>query len=154
MRCAVPWPALIPRLITALWSVWAGATSYAYVHETPQALEATESFLHIPIWGAWCITATVLALGSAQPTFGPPWMQWLGTGLRVGGMAMCAGLLMAWSTEFFTSDMARGWVTGKNYLMLAVLAMITAMSVSVNRFDLFAPTTPENITHPGGDGGT
>lgn len=150
----MPWPALIPRLITALWSVWAGATSWAYVHETPQALEATESFLHIPIWGAWCITATVLALGSAQPPFGTPWLQWLGTGLRVGGMAMCAGLLMAWSTEFFTAEMARGWVTGKNYLMLAVLAMISAMSVSVNRFDLFAPTTPESITQPGGDGGT
>lgn len=151
MKLGIPWPALIPRVITGLWGMWSAATSYAYLHETPSALEATETFLRLPIWEVWAIVTVTLVLGSVSPPFGPAWLQWVGAGLRTVGMAMCAGLLLAWSTEFFTADMARGWVTGKNYLMLSVLAMITSMSVSVNRFDLFAPTTPDLDLEVGGE---
>lgn len=138
-----PWPAVIPRLMTALWCLWCMATSRAYVDATPDVLQATEAFLHIDIWMVWAITAGLLALGTLSPPIGPAWVLWTGSILRIMGMSICAGLLLAWSVEFFMTDMDRGWVTGKNYLILAVLALVTGLGVSANRLDAFRPTTPE-----------
>lgn len=149
-QTGIPWPAILPRLITAVWCAWCAATALAYLKETPDVLMATQDFLHIPIWVTWAGVAMALALGSILPPRGPSWLLWVGTILRLGGMAMCAGLLMAWAAEFFSTDMHRGWVTGKNYLLLAWLALLTALVVSVNRFDMLKPTQhPASPTPPG-----
>lgn len=146
----IPWPAVLPRLITAVWAGWCASTAYAYIDETPRVLQATQDFLHIEVWQAWAFTTVTLLLGTLAPPRGPRWLLWLGTVLRLGGMAMCAGLLLAWATEFFFTDMNRGWVTGKNYLMLAWMALLTALVVSVNRFDMLKSTQVEDTaTTPG-----
>ena len=114
------WPALIPRLITLGWAGWAVATSWAYVDETPEPLVLIESIVHIPIWIVWALIAAILIVGSVIP----PGLRIspAGSWLRIIGMAMIAAAVVLWTWGFLDSDWGRGWVSAKNYGLIAVAA--------------------------------
>ena len=114
------WPALIPRLITLGWAGWAAATSYAYISGAPDHLLLVERIVHMPIWIMWAVIATILTIGSIIP----PGLRIspIGSWMRIIGMALIAAAVMLWCWGFFIADWDRGWVSAKNYGLIAVAA--------------------------------
>lgn len=115
--------AALPRLVAAAWSVWAYATAYAYLDGPPATLEMTQYYLPISISAAWSVAATLALVGALVPPSRLVWLQILGATLRGLGLAITAGLLTVWGIEFVAGEMNRGWVSGKNYWMLALAAL-------------------------------
>lgn len=122
-----------PRAIAIGWAAWAAATAAAYVDGAPPQLERLENALGIPIWGMWATAATLLALGSVIPTPRRGKVQDVAGWLRGGGLALTAGLLGLWAVEFFLADQARGYVSGKNYMLLAACALSHSWYVGRHR---------------------
>lgn len=118
------WPALIPRVLTGAWAGWAAATSYAYTSGTPDHLIMVERILHAPIWAVWAILASILTLGSITP---PGYrISPIGAWLRIIGMAGIAGMVALWAWGFMVADWDRGWVSAKNYALIAAAAGVSA----------------------------
>lgn len=141
IRAAVP--ATIPRGIALVWAVWGAGTAYAYVDGAPPQLSTVEDLLHMPLWIMWAVAAVMLFAGAAVPPKAGQRSQTIGTVLRGLGLAITAGLLGAWAVEFFTTTSDRGWVSGKNYALLAFCGLSHAWHIGRNR----APRAPV-----GGDG--
>lgn len=142
----VPWPALIPRVMCLVWAIWSSATAYAYRWTTPDTLNSVEDILHFPIWIAWAVVSGVLVVGALIPPRVPRPVLYAGSTLRLVGMSLVGGLVTAWAFEFILDDSSRGWVSGKNYLLLAFCAVITAGTVAQNRLEMLLPTAlPEHI---------
>lgn len=117
------------RAIALVWAVWCVATALAYVDQTPETLARTEAMLHVPIWVAWASASVFLILGAIVPPSDREWVKRLGAMLRGIGMAISAGMLALWGLEFMTGDMDRGWVSGKNYLLLSMCALASSWYV-------------------------
>lgn len=122
---------ILTRLLAIGWAVWAASTAWAYADTTPEVLQNVEILLRTPIWAVWAAAAMLLLLGVMVPPSTRTWVQHTGTVLRGSGMALAAGLLFLWGAEFYTSDMERGWVSGKNYLWLGALALASSYLVGL-----------------------
>lgn len=112
-----------PRIIALGWSIWAASTAWAYHDGAPVQLQRVEDALHIDVWVMWAVSAVLLAVGAVIPTRSQGRIQEVAGWVRGGGLALSAGLLGLWAVEFFATDVSRGWVSGKNYLLLAVCAL-------------------------------
>lgn len=113
---------LAPRIIALGWAAWAASTAWAYIDGAPPQLQRVENALHIEVWALWAVSAVMLFAGGTIPASGER-LQSITGWLRGGGLALSAGLLGLWAVEFFITDSTRGWVSGKNYLLLAACAL-------------------------------
>lgn len=122
-----------PRLIAGGWAVWAGSTAWAYRFGAPEQLQRLENVLHVDVWVLWLISALLLTAGAVLPTGSEGWGRNVVGWLRGGGLSLAAGLLGLWAVEFFAADASRGWVSGKNYLLLAFCALTHSWWIGRNR---------------------
>ena len=116
---------LAPRALSAVWAVFAAATSVGYYGRTVSALTPVESVLPAgsPML-AWMAAAVLLAVGAIIP----PSRCWAraGRAFRITGIAIAGALLAMWAVSFGVDaivDGSRMWVSAKNYVMLAMAAM-------------------------------
>ena len=122
----------LPRFLAAMWAVWATATAFAYVDRVPPQLEAVDAAFAPPVWAVWAIAAVLLALGVLVPSRASDRAQEIARWLRVAGMVLIAAELVIWSAAFFVEH-PRGWVSGKNYLLLGVLALFSTWTIARDR---------------------
>lgn len=123
-----------PRVIALVWAAWAGATAYAYMGGAPPQLERIEAVLpFIEVWQLWAMSTVLLVVGSLIPGRAYSKLQDLSGWLRIIGLATIAGLLVMWAVEFFAADASRGWVSGKNYILLALCALTHAWWIGRHR---------------------
>ena len=120
----------IAVLICVQWLIWDAATAVAYLDSTPPQLQRVENILHLPIWGVWVIVSALLLLGVLIPTKRSTRFREVAIWTRGLGLALSAALLALWGLEFIFSDAERGWVSGKNYLMLGVNGLFFGYLVS------------------------
>lgn len=122
-----------PRVIALVWAAWSAATAYAYLGGAPPQLARVESVLpFIEVWHLWAMSTVLLIVGALIPGRVHSRLQDLAGWFRIIGLAMIAGLLAMWAVEFFTAD-ARGWVSGKNYLLLAMCTLTHAWWIGKHR---------------------
>lgn len=119
----------LPRILAVVWGVWCIATAVAYVHHVPQQLVAVDGAVSAPVWAVWATAATLLIVGSLAPGASPPQVQNLSRWVRIIGMAIACAMLILWSAAFFI-DEPRGWVSAKNYSLLAVMAMVSSWIIA------------------------
>ena len=122
----------LPRLLAVAWAVWAAATAVAYIGNVPPQLEAVDGATLTPVWLLWSIAATALVVGVLVPTHASGTANDVARWLRIAGMMIISAELVIWSAAFFT-DEPRGWVSGKNYLMLAVMALFSTWTIARDR---------------------
>ena len=122
----------LPRFLAVAWAVWAAATAVAYVGLVPPQLEAVDGALSAPVWMLWCVAAGALVLGVLVSSSAPNKVHDIARWSRIIGMGIIAAELVIWSAAFFV-DQPRGWVSGKNYLMLAVMALFSTWTIARDR---------------------
>ncbi len=122
------------RVLTAGWCAWAWMTAVAYLSGPEISHLQPIVAMVSPHWWSWLwgAAAAVLAVGLV------PW-RWSGWA-RVAGLAAVAGLCTAWGLSFtlmwIEGETTRGWVSAKNYGLMAFLAVGSAWWVSIRgRFD-------------------
>lgn len=116
----------LPRLIALAWAVWAAPTAYAYKDGAPTQLQSVDDLMLFPLWILWTLAAVLLAAGALVPPKAGPRQVEAARWMRVAGLAICACLLSMWGVSFLDADAARGWVTAKNYIFMAFMALISA----------------------------
>lgn len=117
-------------VICLLWLIWDAATAVAYLDSTPPQLQRIENFLHVPIWVVWAVAAGFLLIGVLIPAKRSERFREVAIWTRGIGMAASSALLALWGLEFIFSDAERGWVSGKNYLMLGINGLFFGYLVS------------------------
>lgn len=122
----------LPRLLATVWAVWSAATAVAYVDMVPKQLEAVDDVIPLPVWTVWAAAAVLLALGVLVPSMVSDRSQEVARWMRIIGMTIIAAELVIWSVAFFV-EQPRGWVSGKNYLLLAVLALFSTWTIARDR---------------------
>ena len=122
----------LPRLLAAVWAVWSAATAIAYVDMVPKQLAAVDDVIPLPVWTVWAAAAALLALGVLVPSVASDRSQEIARWMRIIGMTIIAAELVIWSAAFFV-EQPRGWVSGKNYLLLAVLALFSTWTIARDR---------------------
>lgn len=124
---------LAPRLLAAVWATWAAATGYAYRDGAPVQLATVEDILPVPLTVVWYAAAVALLAGAlVPPQAGHRWTR-LGSHLRGAGLVAVVALLGIWAAEFYTTGVERGWVTGKNYVLLALAGLTHAWWIGRDR---------------------
>lgn len=118
----------LPRIIAGIWCLWSWSMVAAYVGGAPRQLAALESSVPFQLWFLWLIAAVLLTVGTVLPRKGKYTRASRST--RVYGLAMVTIMLMLWASAFFTADMARGWVSAKNYLLLAFFSVFTSYFIA------------------------
>lgn len=113
--------------ICLLWAIWDAATAVAYIDSSPPQLQRVENILHMPIWVVWAVATAFLVVGALIPA---KRFREVAIWTRGIGMAASSALLALWGLEFIFSDAERGWVSGKNYLMLGVNGLFFGYLVS------------------------
>lgn len=139
MRCIVPgsprekvagWlQSYLPRFLAVMWAAWAAATAFAYVGTVPNQLAAVDAAIPVPMWTLWSVAAVALALGVLVPSGAPNLVQNIARWLRIAGMVLIAAELVIWAFAFFADD-PRGWVSGKNYLLLGAMALFSTWTIA------------------------
>ena len=122
----------LPRFLATAWAVWAAATAVAYIGRVPPQLEAVDAAFAPPVWTVWSAAAVLLALGVLVPSRASHRSQEVARWLRVAGMVLIAAELVIWSAAFFV-EQPRGWVSGKNYLLLGALALFSTWTIARDR---------------------
>lgn len=122
----------LPRLLATVWAVWSTATAVAYVDMVPKQLEAVDAAFAPPVWTVWSAASVLLALGVLVSSRASDRSQEVARWLRVAGMVLIVAELVIWSAAFFVEH-PRGWVSGKNYLLLAVLALFSTWTIARDR---------------------
>ena len=122
----------LPRLLAVMWAGWAAATAGAYVDLVPKQLDVVDSVIPMPVWAVWVAAAVALVLGALVPSGAPGRLQERARWLRIFGMVLISAELVIWTAAFF-ADQPRGWVSGKNYLMLAVMALFSTWTIARDR---------------------
>lgn len=117
-------------LVCLHWFIWDAATAVAYLDAAPPQLQRIENFLHMPIWIVWAVVSALLLFGALVPVRLGERFRELAIWTRGLGMVLSVILLALWGLEFIFSDAERGWVSGKNYLMLAVNGLFFGYVVS------------------------
>lgn len=111
-------------IAVVFFAAWSWATMAAYLG-TPDIsqLEEVGAWLTPTMWSwAWGITATVLTIGLLPVRYA--------ANVRALGLILVASLCAAWATSFFLSG-GRGWVSGKNYALFMVLAVLSAYATAL-----------------------
>ena len=119
----------LPRLLALVWSIWCVATAVAYVDHVPPQLRSVDGAVSAPVWAVWATAATLLFLGVVAPSTSHEKVQNVSRWMRVTGMTIACAMLILWSVAFFI-DQPRGWVTGKNYALLAVMALVATWTIA------------------------
>ena len=119
----------LPRLLALAWAVWATATTIAYMDVVPPQLEAVDGAINAPVWLLWAVAAAALVLGVIVPSGAPPRAHTIARWSRITGMTIITAELVVWTAAFFV-DQPRGWVSGKNYAMLLVMALFSTWTIA------------------------
>ena len=119
----------LPRILAVVWGIWCIATAVAYVHHVPQQLAAVDGAVAAPVWAVWATSATLLIIGVIAPGTSTPRVQNVSRWMRVTGMTIACAMLVLWSAAFFI-DEPRGWVSAKNYALLAVMALVSSWIIA------------------------
>lgn len=122
----------LPRLLAAAWAVWSAATAVAYVDRVPPQLQAVDAVIPLPVWTVWAAASAALMLGVCTSPTAPDRLQEVARWLRVVGMVLITAELVIWSFAFFAEE-PRGWVSGKNYLLLGGLALFSTWTIARDR---------------------
>lgn len=116
----------LPRLIALAWAAWAAPTAYAYKDGAPVQLQSADELVLLPLWILWAVAAALLAAGALVPIGAGPRQVEAARWMRIAGLAICACLLSVWGVSFLDAEAARGWVSAKNYIFMAFMALISA----------------------------
>ena len=119
----------LPRFLATAWAVFAAATAAAYIGVGPPQLEAVDGALSAPMWLLWAVAATALLFGSLVPSGASEHARDVARWSRIIGMGIIAAELTIWTIAFFV-DQPRGWVSGKNYLMLLISALFCTWTIA------------------------
>lgn len=122
----------LPRFLATVWAAFAAATAVAYIGIVPPQLEAVDGAISFPMWLLWAVAATALLFGSLVPSGASERARDVARWSRIIGMGIIAAELAIWTIAFFI-DQPRGWVTGKNYGMLALMAMFATWTIARDR---------------------
>lgn len=113
-----------PQILSAFWAAWAWLAAVAYWDKTPEQLDPVVRM--IPgerIFVTWVMVAVLLTVGALCRH------HVIGRWIRVAGLVLTTWLLVAWSAAYIYEALMgqnRMWVSGKNYLFLAIAAMATS----------------------------
>lgn len=120
---------LTPRIVAAVWGIFSAVTAYGYVGKSISALTPIEEIMPAESLAfAWMVAAGFLLVGAAVPS-GNRAVNRCGGLLRAAGIISVTLLLTMWSLSYFMDsvvDGSRGWISGKNYLFLAMASMVSA----------------------------
>lgn len=119
----------LPRLLALVWAAWCVATAVAYVHHVPEQLVAVDGAFKAPVWTVWAAAATLLVLGTLAPATSHAKVKDFSRWLRITGMSIAAAMLTMWTIAFCVAE-PRGWVSGKNYALLALMALFTTWTIA------------------------
>lgn len=122
----------LPRFLAVAWAAFAAATAVAYIGLVPPQLEAVDGTISVPMWLLWAVAAAALLFGSLVPSGASDRARDVARWARIIGMGIIAAELVIWAIAFFF-DQPRGWVTGKNYGMLAVMALFSSWTIARDR---------------------
>lgn len=119
----------LPRLLALVWAAWCVVTAVAYVHHVPEQLQAVDGAVKAPVWTVWAAAAALLVLGTLAPSTASPKAKDVSRWLRITGMSIAAAMLIMWTIAFCVAE-PRGWVSGKNYALLALMALYTTWTIA------------------------
>ena len=119
-------PAVV-RVISLIWAVWAWVTCVAYTSVEPSQLDPVMVWLPVNLSHAWATVAVLLTGGAVLPD-GHRGISAVARWARTIGVVLAAALLCAFATAFILNG-GRGWVSAKNYAMLAVGALACSLLV-------------------------
>ena len=119
----------LPRFLALAWAAWAAATAVAYVDLVPKQLEAVDGAINAPVWLLWAVSAVALVLGVLAPSGASTRAHDLARWSRITGMTIITAELVVWTAAFFV-DEPRGWVSGKNYAMLMLMALFSTWTIA------------------------
>lgn len=122
----------LPRFLAIAWAAWAAATAAAYLDLVPRQLAMVDSAVGTPVWLMWAVAAVALFLGVLVPSTASATAHDVARWSRIGGMMIIIAELVVWTVAFF-AESPRGWVSGKNYLMLMIMAMYTTWTIARDR---------------------
>lgn len=122
----------LPRFLAVAWAVFAAATAVAYVDKVPPQLEAVDGAISVPMWLLWTAAASTLLFGSLVPSGVSGRVRDVTRWSRITGMGIITAELVIWTAAFFV-DEPRGWVSGKNYCMLALMAIFSTWTIARDR---------------------
>ncbi|MBA1835463.1 hypothetical protein [Corynebacterium wankanglinii] len=122
----------LPRFLAVAWAVFVAATAAAYIGVVPPQLEGVDGAISVPMWLLWAAAAAALLFGSLVPSGASERARDVARWSRIIGMGIIAAELAIWTIAFFF-DQPRGWVTGKNYGMLALMAMFATWTIARDR---------------------
>lgn len=122
----------LPRFLAVAWAVFAAATAVAYVDKVPPQLEAVDGAISVPMWLLWAAAASTLLFGSLVPSGASERARDVARWSRIIGMGIITAELVIWAIVFFF-DQPRGWVSGKNYGMLAAMALFSSWTIARDR---------------------
>lgn len=128
-RCASLIQRYLPRLLALAWAAWAIATTIAYMGVVPPQLEAVDGAVNAPVWMLWAVASAALVLGVLVPSGAPSRAHTIARWSRITGMTIITAELVIWTAAFFV-DQPRGWVSGKNYAMLLVMALFCTWTIA------------------------
>ena len=81
------------------------------------------------MWALWAVASTALVLGVLVPSGAPSRAHDIARWLRITGMTIITAELVVWTAAFFV-DEPRGWVSGKNYAMLMLMALFSTWTIA------------------------
>lgn len=119
----------LPRMLALAWAAWAAATTVAYLDKVPPQLEAVDGAISAPVWLLWAVAAVLLVAGVLVPSPAPDTAHAIARWSRITGMTIITAELVVWTAAFFV-DQPRGWVSGKNYAMLLVMALFCTWTIA------------------------
>lgn len=122
----------LPRFLATAWAAFAAATAVAYIGLVPPQLEAVDGAISFPMWLLWSVAAAALLFGSLVPSSASDRARDVARWARITGMGIITAELVIWTIAFFV-DQPRGWVTGKNYGMLAIMALFATWTIARDR---------------------
>lgn len=119
----------LPRLKSLVWGIFALVTAWAYFDKVPTQLEpASEIISFVKLWHVWATAGVLLTLGALVPLRAGERSLRVARVMRVIGISIVCGLMVLWAGSFFQADQ-RGWVSGKNYLMFSILALLGSFTI-------------------------
>lgn len=117
------WAARGLIIAVALWCVLTGIAYDPVLGDVPSTLSMVVSIIPPRLWVAAWIIAGVLMLAGLRWY----WCRRWGTSLAMGLTLLLAFIYVS---AWITGDMARGWVSAKNYLLIAAVVITGAATLA------------------------